>query len=376
MKTLIVYAKAGAGHRRAAEAVYAAFKNRNQESDVLLVDSLDYTNPWFRYFYPQAYMFLVRFLPLVWAGIYYILENRLIYALIGPLRRINNRLISQRFVKFLKKERPKVIISTQFFASEIVADLKRRKQIKATLISVVTDFGAHTFWESKYVDVFIVASEDTKLDLVSRGIAKNKIRVLGIPIEPPTKELDQMDMRKKIGLRRDSFTVLIVSGGFGVGPIKELVFNLDKLKKSVKEKVQLIVVCSRNKKLYAKMQKAISKVTIDVKLFGFVTDLSKMMLVSKVIISKSGGLTTSEALACGLPMIVIAPIPGQEGKNCALLVKNGAAIKIDKAYQAQGVIEKLIQRPEELQRMRNQAFDLARPDSANDIAALAASFYN
>ena len=98
MKTLIVYAKAGAGHRRAAEAVFNAFKRRGEDKDVALIDCLDYTNPWFKYFYPQSYLFLVRFLPPVWAGIYYALENRAFYALVKPLRRLNNHFFAKKFI--------------------------------------------------------------------------------------------------------------------------------------------------------------------------------------------------------------------------------------------------------------------------------------
>jgi len=376
MKTLIVYAKAGAGHRRAAEAVFAAFKRRGQEKDVMLFDCLDYTSPGFKRFYPHVYMFLVRFFSFIWAAIYYLLDNRLVYSLIRPLRRLTNYLTSKRFVQFLKKENPKVVISTQFFASEVVAALKRKKEINSTLISVVTDFGAHTFWESQDVDIFVAGSEDTKKDLLLRNIPEKKIKVLGIPIEPPSREFDQRQLRKEAGLRQDSFIVLIVGGGFGVGPIKELVFSLEKLDDKIRNKVQLIVVCSRNKTLYAEMKNICSDLKIDAKVFGFVPDLYKMMLISKVIISKSGGLTTSEALACGLPMIIIAPIPGQESKNCDLLVKKCAGIRINRASQAKEVIEELIKMPEKLERMRSQALSLARPNSADDVVVLANSYYS
>jgi processive 1,2-diacylglycerol beta-glucosyltransferase len=370
METLIVYAKAGAGHLRAAEAVFAAFKRRGQEKDVKLIDCLDYTYPWFKPFYPQSYLFLVRFLPLVWAFIYYALENRAIYSLIRPLRRVNNRLVSKRFAEFLKKERPKVVISTQFFASEVVAALKKKGEIDSLLVSVVTDFGLHTFWESKNVDIFVVASEDTKKDLMSRNVPEEKIRVLGIPIEPPDKAFNKPEIQKEIGLKQGLLTILIVGGGFGVGPIKKLVFSLNKLSDEVREKVQLLVVCSRNKKLYGEMKKIASGLKISSKIFGFVPNLYKMMVASDVIISKSGGLTVSESLSSGLPMIIISPIPGQETKNCDLLVKRGAAVRIDRAFEVKKVIEELVEIPDKLAGMRQSALALARPNSADDIVTL------
>jgi processive 1,2-diacylglycerol beta-glucosyltransferase len=374
MKTLIVYAKAGAGHRRAAEAVYDAFKRRGQDKDTVLIDCLDYTQNWFKSFYPSSYIFLVRFLSPVWAAIYYGLENRAFYSLIKPFRQLNNQLVAQRFKQFLKKERPQVVISTQFFASNVVAGLKRKKEIDSTLISVVTDFGAHTFWESEEVDIFVVASEDTKRDLIQRRIPPEKIHVLGIPIEAPPKGLNKVQLRKEIGLKQDLFTILLVGGGFGVGPIKELVFSLDKLSADIKDKVQLLVVCSRNQKLLQQMKEITPKISINNKLFGFVSDLYMMMLASDVIISKSGGLTTSESLASGLPMLIISPIPGQETKNCDLLVKNGAAVRIDQPRQARNIVERLLKMPAKLEKMHQNAVTLARPNSADDVLNLANKF--
>lgn len=373
MKALIVYAKAGAGHKRAAEAVFSAFKRRGEDKDVGLVDCLDYTNCWFKYLYPNSYIFLVRFLSPIWAIIYYSLDNRSFYSLIRPFRRISNHLVTQRFTKYLRTERPNVVISTQFFASEVVAALKKKQELDTTLISVITDFGAHTFWESVDVDFFIVASEDTKRDLLLRNIPEEKIKVLGIPIEPPLKEFNQVQLREELGLSRRLLTVLIVGGGFGVGPIKELVYSLDGLSDEMRNRVQLVVICSQNKKLYGEMKGIAPKLKINSMIFGFVPDLYKMMKASDVIISKSGGLTTAEALASGLPMIIISPIPGQESKNCDLLVKNGAAIRIDRPIEINKAIEGLINTPDKLEKMRQNCLTLSRPDSADDIAALANS---
>ncbi len=371
MKVLIVYAKAGAGHLRAAEAVFHAFKRRGQDQDVTLIDCLDYTNPWFKNLYPNVYIFLVRFLPFIWAFIYYALDKRWFYSLIRPLRRLNNWLVSKKFAEFLKKEKPQVVISTQFFASEVVAALKKNKEIESALISVLTDFGLHTFWESQDVDIFIVGSEDTKKELLLRNIPQHKIKALGIPVQPPLKQFDRLKLREEIGLQKELFTILIAGGGFGVGPIKELVSSLDSLSAELRVKVQIIVVCSRNKKLFAEIGDIAGRLRISSKLFGFVPDLYKMMAASDVIISKSGGLTSSEALAQGLPMIIISPIPGQETKNCRFLVKNGAAFRIDRPCQVNNIVERLIKTPDELEKMRRNAQGVARPNAADEIVELA-----
>lgn len=369
METLIVYAKAGAGHKRAAEAALGALK-RQGSGDVILVDCLDYTNSWFRRFYPQCYLLVVRFFPLLWAVIYYVLDNRKLYFLVKPLRRWANGLVSRRFAAFLKKEKPKVIISTHFFASEISAALKKKGGINSVIISVVTDFGLHSFWESEDVDLFIAASEDTRKDMLARGIPEEKIKVLGIPIDPPLRGFEQKQLRREMELSEGAFTILVVGGGFGIGPIKKIVITLDKLATELKNKMQVVVVCSHNQGLYRQMQALSAKLQIKTKIFSFVPNLYNVMAVSDLIISKSGGLTTSESLAQGLPMVIISPIPGQETKNCNLLVKKGAAIRIDRLEELKKVVQELLAEPQKLAAMRKQTAGLAHPDSAADIAVL------
>ncbi|MBN3039001.1 MAG: glycosyltransferase [Candidatus Omnitrophica bacterium] len=369
MEILIVYAKAGAGHKRAAEAIFEAFRRKKQVS-VAIIDCLDYCAPVFRYLYPLVYIWMVRFLPWLWAFFYYALDKRWVYRLIRPYRRFNNYMFSRGFVRFIKEEKPRVIISTQFFASEIIADLKRTGQTDSKLISVVTDFGAHTFWESEDVDIFVVGSDDTKEDMISRKIPEDKVMVLGIPIEPPPQRFNIALAYQNLGLREDAFVILVAGGGFGVGPISKVVLSLDGLDRKVRDKLQVLVVCSRNEKLKAQMEELVQSLKVDTKIYGFVPDLYRMMEVSDVIISKSGGLTTSESLASGLPMIIISPIPGQETKNCDFLVKNGAAVRIDRPEEIKQVIEELTGSAEKLDRMHHQALILARPTAADYIAAL------
>lgn len=371
MKVLIVHAKAGAGHRRAAEAVFNAFKARGEEKDVVLIDCLDYTSSFFKWFYPQVYISIVRYLSPLWAFIYYSLDNRFVYAIVKPFRRINNMFVSRRFAQFLKKENPKVVISTQFFASEVVAALKCKGVINSKLISVVTDFGAHAFWVAKGVDVYVVASEDTKQDLLARNVPEDKIKITGIPIDPPLKEFNKTALRREAEIREDLFTVLVVGGGFGVGPIKKIVTSLDSLEDNLRDKLQVVVICSSNKQLFSEMESLASTLKVKTKIFGFVPSLYQMMAASDIIVSKSGGLTTSESLAQGVPMIIIEPIPGQEMKNCDFLVKHNAGYEIGKAHEVKIAVKEVIENPEKLEQMHKNAARLSHPDAADDVVELA-----
>jgi processive 1,2-diacylglycerol beta-glucosyltransferase len=310
-KILILYATAGIGHKKAAFAVKEAF-DKIKRSNVLLKDSLDYTNPFFKASYNSIYLALVRYFPTLWGLFYYCLDNPLIYAVVRPIRRLTNHVNSKKLVKFLLAEEPETIIVTHFFALEVIAHLKKKGILKnSRLVTVITDYKSHTFWLSGYVDSYIVGSGYTREDLLKRGIPDARIKAFGIPCSKQFSEKrDKRALRSKIGFAADKKTIFILGGGFGVGPIKRIVFYLDKLE----EDFQCIVVCGYNKKLYDSLVKITQGAKHTFKIYGFVDNVDELMGLSDALISKSGGISVTEALNASLPMVVIDPIPGQEMK--------------------------------------------------------------
>ena len=332
-KTVIFYATAGIGHKKAAIAVKEAFGDKNE--NVLLLDALDYTNRFFKSSYGSIYIFLVKYLPTFWGLCYYLLDNPAIYALLKPIRRMTNYLNCKRLVEFLLKEKPKTVIVTHFLSLEVISHLKMKGLLDTRLIAIVTDYESHTFWLSQYVDLYVVGSEYTKEDLLRRKISPERIKVLGIPCAKSFSEKhDKALLRSEAGLDPGKRTLFILGGGFGVGPIKTLVARLS----AREEDFQIIVVCGYNKKLYGEIKKISAASKHNIKVFGFVNNVDELMSISDILISKPGGITLTEALNAQLPMIVIDPIPGQEMRNYKFLEKNQAALKIRKV----GEIEKLI----------------------------------
>lgn len=369
MKILLIYGSAGAGHKKAAQAVYQSLKKHPSSPKLTLsiIDALDYTSPFFKSSYAGTYEFAAKYLPSVWGFFYYFFNNKIIYKFVQCLCRLINGLNSGRLVKFILEDNPDVAVFTHFFASEVAVNLKKQGKFKGKLISIVTDFGLHSFWVSKYIDQYLVASEETKEQLLSWGVEAEKIIITGIPILSDfSAPLNRREILAKLNLKEDLFTVLIGSGGFGAGPVEKVIKVLDKLN----QPLQVLVVCGTNKKLCKKIQtlKPILKISLTV--YGFVDNMPELMSVSEVMITKSGGLTSSEALAKRLPLIIISPIPGQERGNCHILVKYGAAYEAKNVNEVGLKISEFINSSDLLARFKENTLLLAKPDAAFKIADL------
>jgi len=368
-KILIVYATAGIGHKKASLAVKAALDEMApQDTEVSIIDALDYTNKFFKWSYLKAYLLMVNKLPTFWGLAYYITDNRYVDMLISFVRRVNNWVNSRKLEAYLSETKPDVIISTHFFASEVISDLKKRGLCRSRLITVVTDYRLHSWWVADHTDMYVVGGEDAKEDLLKWRVPEEKIRVLGIPVEPVfSKRHDAMAILQKSGLREDKFTILVVGGGFGVGPIEDII----KIAGSISDKVQIVAVCGHNENLVKQLGALKPTLKADLKILGFVDNVYEYMEVAEVLISKSGGITTSESLAKELPLIVISPIIGQETRNCDFLINHKAAIKMGGVNELRDVLEDLHSHPEKLQQLTEAIRLIKKPDSCYDVAELA-----
>ncbi len=375
MKIFIIYASSGAGHKRASEAIYKAFQEENASGlDIKILDSLNWTNKFFKWLYPSIYLYSVHYLPSVWGFFYALFDHQKLDYFVSSLRRFLNDINSKKLVQFLKDEKPDVIICTHFFATEVISDMKRKMNFKTKLISVITDFGVHAFWVSRDVDRYVVGTEDTKTDLMKRGIEQDRINVLGIPVDPAfSKKVRRDEMCRKLDIKPGVFTVLIVSGGFGVGPVERLARRISKLNLP-DNPLQLLIVCGRNPRLYEDINGIDFDKNNHVQIYGFVENIDELMSVSDIIISKSGGLTVAESLAKDLPMIIVSPIPGQEARNCRLLVRYGASIELNRVSQIDTALFKMTSSPDILNKMKESILGIAKPNSARDVVRMVLNY--
>ncbi len=369
-KILIIYGTAGEGHKRAAVAIKTAFDIlKPDESEIKLIDALDYTNKFFKWLYPRMYIFMVTYIPTIWGFFYYLLDWRLVYPVVRFIRRVINKMNTGRLEEFLCNCNPDIIIATHFLTSEVVSDLKRRGRLKAELITCVTDFGMHSFWFAKETDFFCVGFKETMDDLTNKwGFDGRKINITGIPVSPKFYDVKiKEELCNKLNISKGLFTILITGGGFGVGPIMGIVQALIKMK----ERLQILIVCGHNENLKMKIDKLSafnSKLSAVIKTYGFIDYVDELMTVSDLAVTKAGGLICSEALAKELPLIIISPIPGQETRNCKLLLRNNAAFRANRPGQVRKIIRKIHRSDNMLNVMKENIRRIRKQDPAATIA--------
>lgn len=364
-KIMIIYANSGAGHRRAAEALYSTMKETFPNAGIQILDVLDYTNPVFKKSYPQSYLFLVRYCPLLWGLGYYLIDNRYVDPIVRHFRRTANFRQAKGFLNLVDAEQPDLIVTTHFLPNELLSILKERNRLKSFVVTCITDYYPHIIWKDSGVDLYMTPTPEMTPKLKSWGIPEHKVIPLGLPIHPVFAEYtEKSEARRKLGLKEGLFTILITSGGFGVGPIKGLVSELRK----ITTLIQVVVICGANSKLPEEISALTTGSIHHFVIRGYVANMHEYMAASDLLISKAGGLTSSEAMAKGLPLIMIRPIPGQEWGNCRFLLEHHAGFRADTPRQVRRLVERIVRNPAVLRRLRENINRLAKPDAAARIA--------
>jgi processive 1,2-diacylglycerol beta-glucosyltransferase len=262
--------------------------------------------------------------------------------------------------RLLIKEAPDFIISTHFLATDVAANLKVIGKLKSKIINVITDFGVHSFWIAKGVDRYIVASGFTKEQLVLRGVPENKISDFGIPTSDKfMRNYDKEGILKGLGLQ-DKFTVLVMSGSFGIGPIEKIV-------RLLQGQLQMIVVCGRNRSLCRKLEKLRLS---GVKVFGLVKSVADLMAASDLVITKPGGLSIAEILNMELVPVFISPIPGQEAANIEVLKSYGIGFYPARIDEVKEIVLWLAKNPGELEPIKNNILRIKKPDALKEITSV------
>ena len=297
----------------AAEAIEKAIQVRQLASEVQHLDVLKYTNKVFRHLYSKAYIDLVNNAPEVLGWLYDYLDDP---RKNDPVRAAFDRLNANPFIRYLRRYQPDVAICTHFLPSGIISSLKGEGKVKVLNTVVVTDFDVHAMWLVRHVEQYFVALEETRVHLKALGVPQSLVTVSGIPIDPIFIETkDRRAMRRKHGLNPDRFTILVSAGGFGVGPVGYMMQALSRITRPV----QVVTVCGRNEALKSQLNAEVSMLrkhsAVSFTIVGFTSEMDELMTAADLFVGKPGGLTTSEVLAKGLPMVVINPIPGQEERN-------------------------------------------------------------
>lgn len=359
MKVLFLSVTAGYGHHQAAHVLIEYLEERGAECRI--IDTLEYINPLLGESLDKGYMASTKFTPGVYGKIYRYVdkEEGADYGRFSMVR-ITNSVLSKRIKTLLKDYDPDVIVCTHVFAARVMTEINRKGKYHKT-IGIVTDFTIHPFWEDIDIDYLVTASRQLTYQATKKGIDEAKIIPAGIPIHRKfARRMDKISARELLGIENKT-TILIMSGSTGFGRVTRNIKRLDRLDMDF----QIISVCGNNKSLKQDIDNLELKKTIYN--FGFVDNIDLLMDASDCIITKPGGLTSSEALAKGIPMILSRPIPGQEERNREFLLNNGAAMYISKTYHIDEAISQLFNSSSRLEGLKIGMSALARPNSTEDI---------
>jgi len=366
-RVLLLSASSGAGHVRAAQALEKAFDARG-DCVVEQIDAMEYASKLFQRIYDKTYISIVRRAPNL-MGVLYDRTDQ-------PWQRMKRRLVFDRLntapmVRLLKRVQPDLCVSTHFLPAEIIAWLIAKKKLSAKSAIVVTDYDVHAIWLCKTVHRYYVALDESVEYLAQVGVPREIIRTAGIPVDPVfATALDRAEVRRKLGLDSVATVLLVAAGGYGVGPMEQLVSALLNLKQGW----QIVAIAGKSEKLRRRVEKLAEKSgTLQsgakrLIAVGFTQEMDRYMAAADLLVGKAGGLTTSEALARGLPMALIEPIPGQEERNADHLLEEGAAIRCNNFPAAAWKIARLLDDSRRLAKMREAARILGRPNAAADIA--------
>ncbi len=369
-KLLILSVSAGAGHVRAAQAIEAAAKVATPPLDATHLDLLSIAPAEFRKFYGAQYLKLVEKLPQLWSYLYSRSDRPSRNSLVGDFKRAAEKLNLRKLDGEIARLRPDAILCTHFLPAELLSRQRARKARSSgapPLWVQVTDFDVHALWVHPNVDRYCVASEEVAFRLADRGVPSEKIVVTGIPVMPQfAASLDRETCARELGLDPARFTVLMMAGGGGVGALDELA---ERVLREPAE-LQLVALAGRNAALLERLQVLAQKNPGRLFPLGFTTTVERIMTAADLVITKPGGLSTSECLAKGKPMLLVSPIPGQEERNADYLLEAGAAVKAVDAATLAFKLRKLLHEPERLAGMSAASQNLGTPHAARDVVAL------
>ncbi|MBI4727099.1 glycosyltransferase [candidate division TA06 bacterium] len=369
-KILIISASAGAGHTMAAKAIeqsLAGLPQRQERCQVTHIDLLKYSTLLYKTVYHDIYLYMAQKQPLLFGYIFTTSDNLKRQNRPDFLLRLLDTLNTRKFTSFIKEQNWGLIISTHFLASQLVCALKRKGKIGAPLLTVTTDYGLHSYWILPECEHYSVADQNSRQHLMASGLLPERIQALGIPVGGEfAKKKPLAPIREKLVLAPQLPSVLMLSGGFGVGPIEKMVASLT----AVKSNFQLMVIAGKNRRLLSRLRQMREQLPFKMTAIGYTEQMDEYMRASDILISKPGGLTTAEALACGLPMIIVNPIPGQEDMNSDMLLEHGAGIKAMHQVDIPHRLDEVLASPQKLSSLRKNALKLGRPRAAQNIAKL------
>jgi processive 1,2-diacylglycerol beta-glucosyltransferase len=362
-RILFLSASVGVGHSAAAAAVRGALAELVPNVETQTVDSYKYAAKIFSKVVADGYIGMVKTVPQLYRYIYERAERA---RDIPAFRRWVSQYTASNLRTLVTERKPDLVVCTHAFPCGVMAEYKRKFDPDLPVVGVVTDFAVHPFWIYPNIDAYAVATPEIRQVLLARGVASEKIVVSGIPVDPRfgRPRLPRDELRAALGLPRDRNIVLMMGGGLGIGPLDRMIRALGRLDLPVAG----AIIVGRNVGLERRILALAEQTEYPLRVFGFVDNVYDFMHASEVLLTKAGGLTSSEALSAELPMILMKPLPGQEERNTRYLVSRRAALRARNERQVAQAVREVLTSAERRAQMAASIAALRRPDAARAVA--------
>ncbi len=361
-KVLILTLSVGAGHVQASSVLRSALGDSTDDVNVKILDALDLAEPWFPWLYVQPYWWMLKYRRQLWGALYEWRQRRR-HRSTAPrwvFRRGCAKVLTE-----IQRFAPDLVIVTEIAAAEIAALGKREGRFSSPVLAVLTDFQAETPWVQPEIDFYCVATQLARDQLAGWGISQSRILVSGIPIDPSfALPFDKAEVRRSLGLKPGGPVTLLMAGGMGLAPLDLMVSSLERCGLPLR----VIAVAGRDEALHARVRQLRGKVALDLRTFGWTNRVPELMAAADLFITKPGGLSVSEALASGLPMILTHPIPGPEERNIRYLVRRGVAAHAKHLEEIPSFTFQLLRSTGKREEMSRLAREFSRPEAAYTIA--------
>jgi processive 1,2-diacylglycerol beta-glucosyltransferase len=310
---LILHCPAGGGHKAAAMAIAERAEARGIGARV--IDALSFAPPWFARFYVDTHLRSSAYVPRLYGSAYFASNHR--SAVDGELRKRFDHWIGRPLLNEVLSSDPLAVVATHFFPMFKLVWARRRGSLRAPLVEVITDYAAHAVWAEPGADAYCAPHGRACDDLVEHGLSPDLVFATGIPIRASF--ADAPPIRRPAN--GAPLRVLVTSGGFGVGPVTRVLRSF-----AAVPNVVLTVVCGQNPHLVRRVRRVSDRLGIDATVIGFEKQMPARVAEADVVVTKPGGLTVSECLAAGRPLVLVGAVPGQETLNQAWVTEQGAGV--------------------------------------------------
>ncbi len=371
MKILILTVTAGEGHNSTAKGIKSALEGmvcaNGDEIEAVVLDTFDYLSPELAKFISEGYLFVTERAKYAYKIGYNLAEKR--SKRDKPPFNITSYAMAGDLARYINSYNFDAIVFTHPFAGILLNVMKQSGTVTVPTLGILTDFTFHPYWEDCVANDYVVVPDKLLIPQgLRKGFRESQILPYGIPIKPEfTQKLDKAEARRKLGLDPGKLTLLLMGGSMGYGNMSENLRKIDGCR--LERDFQIICVCGNNREMKEEVDSTAKFSSHVILSTGFVNYISDIMDASDCIITKPGGLTTSESLVKGLPMIIVNPIPGQEERNAQFLVNTGCAMVTSKTYPIEECVYQLALSETRISVMKSSIAEIAKPNSTSDVCS-------